>query len=287
MQLCDFLNAVFAKGKPMLLAIDAGNTTVCFAVLELVADPVIKVQWHTYTSEKRTSDEWGAWLVSMLGHAGLSIKDIKGCIIACVVPDILEDLKDLCMKYFCANPMVVGDTGVALNIEIKTDNPPEVGADLLSAAVAAGKLYQPPLFVLSMGTATTLSLVDEGGVFAGVAIAPGIDLAIAALSKGAANLPPVCFKRPKKVIETATVPCIQAGIYWGMIGLVKGLIFRAQQEFKGPDLPVIATGGYARMIIKEMSSAIELDSDLVLKGLQIIHRYNQSNSQSKTIRVVA
>lgn len=267
----------------MLLAIDAGNTTVCFAVFENPAKPVLKAQWHTYTCEKRTSDEWGAWLVSMLSHAGLGVQEITDCIIACVVPDILGDLKDLCIRYFGASPMIVGDPEVALNVGVKTDNPPKVGADLLAATVAAKTFYQPPLFILGMGTAITLSLVDAKGNFAGVAIAPGIDLAIAALAKGAANLPSVCFKKPTKIIETTTIPCIQAGIYWGMVGLVEGLISRAQHEFKGPDLPVIATGGYAKMIASETAKVSELDSDLVLKGLQIIYRHNQS----KTIEAVA
>ncbi len=267
----------------MLLAIDAGNTTVCFAVFDSLAEPKVKAQWYTYTSEKRTFDEWGVWLTPMLDHAGINPKEITDCIIACVVPDVLEDLKVLCIKYFSKLPLVVGESEISLNIGIKTDNPSEVGADLLAATVAAKQLYQPPLFVLGMGTATTLSLVDKQGDFAGVAIAPGIDLAIAALSKGAANLPPVSFKKPAKVIGTTTAPCVQAGVYWGMVGLVEGLIARAQYEYDGPELPVIATGGYSQMIAQETSKVTELDSDLVLKGLHIIYRQNQS----KMIEAVA
>ena len=143
--------------------------------------------------------------------------------------------------------------------------------------MAAKHLYQPPLLVLSLGTATTLHLVDDKGNLAGVAIAPGLDLAMQALSRGAANLPPVAFTRPDKIMGTTTIPCIQAGVYWGYVGLLEGLIKRARFEHGNPQLPVVITGGHARILAKEIDMITDMDVNLSLKGLYFIYQQNKHN----------
>ena len=173
---------------------------------------------------------------------------------------------------------MVGDPTLDLGIQAKTVNPREVGADLLSATAAVKQLYEPPLLILNIGTATTLSLVDKDGNFAGVAIAPGVALTMDALYQGAANLPQVAFTRPEKVIGTSTVPCIQSGMYWGYIGLVEGLIRNAQKEYAashgGKALEVVATGGYAPLI--ETPLITHHEPDLIHKGLKVIYDLNRA-----------
>lgn len=259
----------------MLLAIDAGNSKISFAVFE---GQKLCRQWDTLTHLKLTLEEFGAWLHASMEAHQVDPNAVTGSIISCVVPEALELLQNLCRAYVNSEPLVIGAPDVALDLEVNTDRPEEVGADLKVDAIASKLLLKPPFLILNMGTATTLSLVDGKGVFAGVAIAPGMKVALDALSNCAAQLPAAPLKRPERVMGTSTVPCMQAGIYWGYIGLVERLITQARIEYAKLDakahLPVIASGGFASLISEDTKCFDIIDPDLTLKGLETIYRQN-------------
>ncbi|MGE4281980.1 MAG: type III pantothenate kinase [Magnetospirillum sp.] len=254
----------------MLLAIDAGNTNIVFAVFD---GEQVRGEWRASTHTDRTADELGVWLMQLLTTENLHREDISAVIIASVVPAIVFNLKTLCRRYFGCEPRVVGDESVQLGIKILLDRPEEVGADRLVNAVAAHKFYQGPLIVIDFGTATTFDVVDQEGNYCGGAIAPGINLSLEALHMAAAKLPRVAIGRPKQVIGKATVPAMMSGIFWGYVGLIEGLIGRMEEEF-GSKMLVVATGGLAPLFAESTPVINELASDLTLRGLLEIHRRN-------------
>ncbi|CAA7611819.1 Type III pantothenate kinase [Magnetospirillum sp. LM-5] len=255
----------------MLLAIDAGNTNIVFAVFD---GEQVKGEWRASTHTDRTADELGVWLMQLLTTAGMRREDITSAIIASVVPAMVFSLKTLCRRYFACDPVVVGDEGVQLGIQVLLDRPEEVGADRLVNAVAAHMCYQGPLIVIDFGTATTFDVVDAEGNYCGGAIAPGINLSLEALHMAAAKLPRVAIGRPKQVIGKATVPAMQSGIFWGYVGLIEGLVRRIEEE-AGAKMLVVATGGLAPLFAEATPVIGKLDPDLTLRGLLEIHRRNK------------
>ncbi len=260
----------------MLLAIDAGNTNVEFAVFEkkhLVA------QWRAGSSMKRTPDEWASWLISLMQLAKVDHTKVRQSIISCVVPNLLMDLTGLCSQHFGHEPIVMGQGKLELGLGSDVVDPDDVGSDLMTACVAAKQLFGAPALILDMGTATTLSLLDQNGNFAGVAIAPGLNLSLEALTGGAARLPQVSWARTEKVIGTTTLSAIQGGVYWGYMGLIENLIVRAKEQFLDmhpeAEIKVIATGGLARYVVEDTKLIDHYDPDLGLKGLQIIAELNK------------
>lgn len=260
----------------MLLAIDAGNTNIVFAVFD---GEQVRGEWRASTQTDRTADELGVWLMQLLTTENLSRENISAVIIASVVPAIVFNLKTLCRRYFGCEPVVVGDEGVELGIKVLLDRPEEVGADRLVNAVAAHKFYKAPLIVIDFGTATTFDVVDGDGNYCGGAIAPGINLSLEALHMAAAKLPRVAIGRPKQVIGKATVPAMRSGIFWGYVGLIEGLVKRMEEEF-GAKMLVVATGGLAPLFAESTPVINELAPDLTLRGLLEIHRRN-----AKTVKV--
>lgn len=265
----------------MLLAIDVGNSQINFAIFK---NQELFLQWNAATCLKQSVEEWGAWLYAAMNIHNLHPNEVTEAIMCCVVPEVLETIKSLCLKYFNTQVLVVGTPEVSLGLLIQTDYPEEVGADLMVDAVAGQILTPPPFLILNMGTATTLSLIDKNGNFMGVAIAPGLKVAVDALSQTAAQLPQIPLKRPEKVMATSTVACMQSGIFWGYLGLVEGLIVRARAEYAETDpntyLPVIASGGLANLIAEDTKSFDFTDPDLTLKGLEKIYRQNISLSKN-------
>ncbi|MBL0941836.1 MAG: type III pantothenate kinase [Alphaproteobacteria bacterium] len=261
----------------MLLAIDVGNSQINFAIFR---NQKLFAQWNADTRIEQSDEEWGVWLYDLMNIYNLNPHEVTGAIMCCVVPKVLETIKNLCLKYFNTEVLVVGAPEVSLGLLIQTDYPEEVGADLIVDAVAGQILTPPPFLILNMGTATTLSLINKKGNFIGVAIAPGLKVALEALSQTAAQLPKIPLKRPKKVMATSTVACMQSGIFWGYIGLIEGLIARARAEYAETDsntyLPVIASGGLANLIAEDTKSFDFIDPDLTLKGLEKIYRQNIS-----------
>ena len=254
----------------MLLAIDSGNTNVVFAVFE---DGEKRGEWRSSNDTNRTADEYGVWLTQLTAIEGLSRGDITEAIIANVVPAAAYDLLMLCRRYFDCEPLVIGEPGVDLGLDIKVDNPDEVGSDRLVNAVAAAERYGGPLIVVDFGTATTFDVVDADGAYIGGVIAPGINLSLEALHAAAAQLPRVAVKRPQRVVGKSTVPAMQSGIYWGYVALVEGLVERIADEF-GSDMTVVATGGLAPLFAEATDAIRHLDVDLTLRGLNAIYRRN-------------
>lgn len=255
----------------MLLAIDAGNTNIVFAVHD---GERIRGQWRASTSDTRTADEHLVWLSNLMRFDGLDPARIEHAVISTVVPQARMALESLCRRSLACEAMVVGDPAVRLPLEVLVERPPEVGADRLVNAVAAHARYGGPLIVVDFGTATTLDIVDGEGNYAGGVIAPGINLSMRALHMAAAQLPNVAVARPPRVIGRSTVDAMQSGVFWGYVSLVEGLVERARSEFGAP-MKVIATGGLAS-VFREGTEVIEHeDPDLTIRGLVEIYRYNR------------
>lgn len=249
----------------MLLAIDAGNTNIVFAVFD---GAVLRGQWRIATDARRTADEYGVWLLQLMARAGLKPENIDGAIISSVVPQVLFALKTLCAAFFDTPLLVVGES-VPPRIAVEVDRPGDVGADRLVNARAAWDRHQTPLVIIDFGTATTFDVVNAAGAYIGGVIAPGIHLSLDALQKAAAKLPNVAISNPQKVIGTSTVSAMQSGIYYGYLGLIEGIVRRIIEEHGAP-MTVIATGGLAPLFAKGTPIIQHLEPDLTLSGLQAL-----------------
>lgn len=254
----------------MLLAIDVGNTNTVFAIID---GKTIRAEWRAETSASRTADEYLIWLTQLMAMEGIKRADIDGAIIATVVPQALFSLRQLCSKYFCAAPMVVGDAAVDIGIDINLERPEVVGADRLANTVAAHEAYKGALIVIDFGTATTFDIVAKDGAYEGGVIAPGVNLSLEALNSAAAKLPRIAVERPQAVIGKDTVPAMQSGIYWGYVGLIEGLVVRIKAEYDQP-MTVIATGGLASLFRHSVSCIDHVDLDLTIRGLRMIYERN-------------
>ena len=211
---------------------------------------------------------------------GLNPKDIDQAIIASVVPSANFNLSRLCTERFSSRPLIIGEDGVYLGIEVLLDRPEDVGADRLVNAVAAYDTIGGPLIVVDFGTATTFDVVDADGNYRGGAIAPGVNLSLEALHQAAARLPKVDIVRPPLVIGKTTISAMQAGIFWGYVGLIEGLVGRMRAEMIGASIgaprAVVATGGLATLFSQATTAIDRTDDDLTLRGLNIINQLNRS-----------
>ena len=252
----------------MLLAIDAGNTNVVFAVHD---GHEWRGRWRIATRPDRTSDEYAVWLLALFQHAGLKPGEVSRCAIGTVVPAALYNLCRLAREWFDVEPLVAR-AAVDWGFEIKVDRPAEVGADRLLNAMASHHHYGGPLVVIDFGTATTFDVVDGGGGYIGGVIAPGVNLSIEALHQAAARLPRIGIGRPQAVIGRDTVAAMQSGVYWGYVGMIEGIIARIRAE-QGP-LKVVGTGGLAPLF-SEGTAVIEvIDQDITLEGLRLLAERN-------------
>src|SRR5215471_6854043 len=263
----------------MLLAIDAGNTNIVFAVHD---GHGIRAEWRAVTETTRTADEWAVMLGPLLQLNNLSFGDIDSAIIATVVPAALFDLRLLCRRYVKCEPLVVGDPDVDLGIRVLTDRPEAVGADRLVNTVSAHASYKGALIVVDFGTATTFDIVAENGDYEGGVIAPGVNLSAQALHQAAAMLPRVAFHRTPNVIVKDTVSAMQSGMYWGYVSLIEGLVARIKAEF-GKLMTVIATGGLVSIFQRQVSVIDHVDPDLTVKGLMLIYARNAQYGKSRPV----
>ncbi len=254
----------------MLLAIDAGNTNIVFAVYH---SNELRAQWRAMTETQRTADEYAVMLGPLLALEGLGFGDLGDAIIATVVPTALFDLRQFCRKYLKCEPLVVKDPAVKLNLAVNVDRPASVGADRLVNSVAAHERYKGPLIVVDFGTATTFDVVSGTGDYEGGVIAPGANLSAQALHQAAAMLPLVAIQRTQNVIGKDTVPAMQAGLFWGYLGLIETIVARIKEEY-GKPMTVIATGGLANVFYKQTPVIEHLDPDLTIRGLMLIHARN-------------
>jgi type III pantothenate kinase len=257
----------------MLLAIDAGNTNIVFALYE---GDKMRAQWRAVTQVSRTADEYAVWLSQLLALEKLSFVDLNAAILATVVPAVLFDLRQLCRKYLNTEPLLVGDPALDIGPRPNVDRPETVGADRLCNTVAAHDRYRGAVIVVDFGTATNFDIVAESGAFDGSVIAPGANLSIEALHQAAALLPRVAIHRAQKVIGRDTISSMQSGVYWGYVGLIGGLIERIKKEY-GKPMTVVATGGLAHLFQPDIPAIDHVDSDLTMRGLMLIHARNRKS----------
>lgn len=255
----------------MILALDAGNSTI---VLGVYKEGELAFHWRMSTERQVTEDEYAMKLQSFFTHVGMSFDQISGIIISSVVPPIMFVLEEMCKKYFSRKPLIVGP-GVKTGLNIKYENPREVGADRIVNAVAAIQLYRGrPLIVVDFGTANTYCYINESGDYLGGAIAPGISISTEALYNKAAKLPRIEISKVTQVVGKNTVAAMQAGIFYGYIGQVEGIVGRMKAQSKEEPL-VVATGGIASLIANETKMIDVVEPLLTLKGLYIIYKRNQ------------
>ncbi len=253
----------------MLLAIDIGNTHVVLGVYkgeELIGS------WRLESVQKRSVDEYAMSILQMLSHQGVSHAEVKTVIISCVVPTLLRVFTKFSRKYFSFDPLIVGP-GLKTGMEIEVDDPRTVGADRVVNAVAGRTLYGAPCIVVDFGTATTFDVVSSAGVYEGGVISPGIIIAAEALYQKAALLPSVELNKPTKVIGKNTRDSMLSGMFYGYVSLVDGILERVIAELDGVPT-VIATGGVARGIAPESKHIQHVESELTLRGLQLIAAQN-------------
>ncbi|MDV4150266.1 type III pantothenate kinase [Clostridium sp. AL.422] len=258
----------------MILVVDVGNTNI---VLGLYKGSNNIASWRISTDSKKTSDEYSIQVMQLFQQSGLNSKEVEGIIISSVVPNIMHSLENMIRKSFEINPIIVGP-GVKTGINIKYDNPKEVGADRIVNAVAAHDKYKRDLIIIDFGTATTFCSLTKDANYLGGCITPGIKIASDALFDRAAKLPRVELETPKNIICKNTITSMQAGIIYGYIGQVEYIVTKMKNEMKdlGSDEPfVVATGGLANLIAKETNVIDKVDSSLTLEGLRIIYEKNK------------
>ncbi len=254
----------------MILVFDVGNTNMVIGVYQ---EDKLLTHWRIRTDTLRTCDEYGMIIKALFDYQQIEMKKVKAVVISSVVPSLMAELEGLSHTYFSCRPLVIGP-GIKTGLAIKYENPREVGADRVVNAVAAYHKYGGPLIIVDFGTATTFCVVNEQGEYLGGAIAPGIAIASDALVAKAAKLPRVELVKPRSLIGRNTVASMQAGIIYGFVGQVEGIINRMKKEIEGP-CQVVATGGLARVIAQETDAIEIVDDFLTLEGLRLIYEINR------------
>ncbi|MCL2281635.1 MAG: type III pantothenate kinase [Dehalococcoidia bacterium] len=255
----------------MLLAIGVGNTST---KLGLFNGDNLVANWHIATDMHRLPDEYTVTLDNLLRQAAINPHDIKDAAIWCTVPSLIHTFEDVVQKYLKIKPFLVA-SGIKTGLRIRMDNPREVGADRIVNAVAAHMLYKDNIIIVDMGTATTFETVSRDGDYMGGAIAPGIMMAAEALFTRPAQLYRVQLTAPKKAIGTNTIAAMQSGIIFGYTSLVEGMVARIQSELPSK-AKVVATGGYASLILGETKIIDTVNPDLSLIGLKVLHQQNKT-----------
>lgn len=255
----------------MLLAIDIGNSNIVIGCLD--EQNRTTALFRMVTDLKKTDDEYAAGMQAILTHNGVDSNAFEGAIICSVVPPLTEIFRTAVERITGCRAMVVG-SGIKTGLNIMIENPATLGSDLVAAAVAAMAQFPLPAIVIDMGTATTVTVVDEGNRFIGGAIIPGVAVSMEALSAGTSLLQKVPLEVPKKCISTTTIECMQSGAIYGNAALLDGMIDRFEAEL-GKKTSIVATGGIAPKIIPHCKHPIVYDEDLLLKGLGIIYKKNK------------
>ncbi|WP_425447845.1 type III pantothenate kinase [Dethiothermospora halolimnae] len=255
----------------MILVFDVGNTNIVLGVYD--GSKLIK-DWRISTDKNKTSDEYGVLINELFKYNNLDLKSMEAVIISSVVPTLMYSLEAMSIKYCDKKPIIVGP-GIKTGMNIKYDNPKEVGADRIVNAVSAYEKYGGPLIVVDFGTATTFCAISKEGEYLGGAITPGIRISSEALFSRAAKLPKVELSKPNSVICKNTKSSMQAGIVYGYAGLVDAIVGKMKKELKGEVKTVVATGGLSKLIASESETINNIDKYLTLEGLRIIYERNK------------
>lgn len=255
----------------MILVMDTGNTNIDLGVYD---QEKLAYHWRMETARQKTEDEYAMQIKAFLNDAGLTFTNITGIIVSSVVPPIIYTLERMSEKYFSVTPLIVGP-GVKTGLNIKYENPREVGADRIVNAVAAIHEYGAPLIIVDFGTATTYCYINEARQYMGGAIAPGVKISTEALYSQASKLPRIELARPENIIGKNTISAMQSGIVYGYVGQAEGIIARMKSQSR-ENPTVIATGGMASLIASESKAIDHVDPILTLKGLHLIYKRNQA-----------
>ena len=253
----------------MILAVDIGNSNIVLGGME---DMNIVFEARIRTDATKTSDEYCIDLKNILDIYDIRRERLEGAIIASVVPQVLNSIKTAIKKLTGKNSLVVGP-GLKTGLNIKVENPSQVGADLVVGAVAALRSFQPPMIVIDMGTATTMIVLDQSGAFIGGSISPGVRISQKALTNGTALLPGLQLDAPRKAIGRNTIDCMRSGIMLAHACMIDGMVERMEAEL-GCKTTVVATGGIAKFGLPMCRTSILYDKDLLLKGLAMLYREN-------------
>ncbi len=254
----------------MVLVVDVGNTHMVLGVFE---GKKLLASWRLATNKERTSDELGMLILGLFNHEKLLVDKVQAVVVASVVPPIMYTLEHAIKKYINAQPMIIGP-GTKTGINIRYQNPKEVGADRIVNAVAGFDLYGGPLIIVDMGTATTFCAISEKGEYLGGVICPGMKISAEALYQKAAKLPRIDLVKPESVIGKNTVSSMQSGVFYGYVGQVDYIVNRIKKEMREDNVRVIATGGLSRLIAEESMTINDVNSTLTLEGLRLIYERN-------------
>ena len=254
----------------MLLAIDVGNTNSVFAVMD---GPEILGEWRIETNHRRTADEYFVWLNQLMALNGIHA-DFKRVVISSTVPRVVFNLRVLADRYYKCRPLVVGKSDCKLPHAPRVDKGVTVGPDRIVNTTAGFDRYGGDLIVVDFGTATTFDVADQDGAYIGGVIAPGVNTSMRALHEVTAALPHIDVSQPEKVIGTNTVECMQAGVFWGYVGLVEKIVDQIKAEHPRP-MKVIATGGLSTLYERGTDIFEAIDLNLTLNGLYLIDQENQ------------
>ncbi|MDO5539622.1 MAG: type III pantothenate kinase [Eubacteriales bacterium] len=253
----------------MILAIDIGNTNI---VIGCIRDTGIAFKELIYTDEKKTAVEYAITIKNILGLNGIDMDDIKGGIMSSSVPPVTTVVRQALEKMLKKKVFVVGP-GVKTGLDIKIDNPAELGPDLAVGAAAGIAGYGAPLIIIDMGTATTITVVNEKKQVIGGMIMPGIGVSLEGMSLRTSHLPKISVEPPKKLIGSNTIECMQSGILYGNAACMDGVVQRIREQL-GCEAPVVATGGMAKKVIPLCREKMAIDDELLLKGLKLIYDKN-------------
>jgi len=255
----------------MLLAVDIGNTNITFGVFE--GEKLVNT-WRMATDANKMPDEYAVFLLNLINMAGLDRSTIHGIAMCSTVPQLISVFQEMFADYFDV-PLLTLGPGTKSGVRIRFDNPREVGPDRVANAAAAHHLYDGPVIVVDLGTATTFDVVSRDGDYIGGVIAPGITDAARALFTRAAALPQVELVAPKQAIGTNTVASMQSGVIFGYASLIEGIIDRIQRQL-GEKAHIVATGGYAQLVVDHTPVIDEVNPDITLIGLMLIYLMNQT-----------
>ncbi|GGX57225.1 type III pantothenate kinase [Tateyamaria omphalii] len=257
----------------MLLTIDCGNTNTVFSIWN---GTQFLATWRTSTEWQRTADQYYVWLSTLMEFQKLDV-EITDVIVSSTVPRVVFNLRVLCDRYFNCRPYVVGKPDCLLPVQPRVDEGTQIGPDRLVNTAGAYDRCGGDLIVVDFGTATTFDVVASDGAYVGGVIAPGVNLSLEALHSAAAALPHVDITKPQAVVGTNTVACMQSGVFWGYVGLVREICARIKAE-RDREMRVISTGGLAPLFQQSEALFDDFQDDLTMHGLTVIYRYNKENN---------